>query len=1188
MTGDGRPPELSAERRELLKLLLEDEPAVRPDEFPLSFAQERMWVSARLASGGAYTTSILIEGRLDVAAMGSAIDEIVRRHHVLRTTFKNSPVLAQVVRAHETVPFPRTDLRPLDPQAQQARVARLAVEESERAFDLSAGPLLRAQLVQLAEQRHVMFLSVHHLVFDGWSGRLFCEELGTLYEAFRQGRPSPLPELGMQYGEYAAWQRTWAESAEAREHVAYWAKKLGSDLPVLALPTDHPRPERRSFRGALHAFELPSELYAAVERLAREEGVTPFMTLLAGFLALVRRWTGQDDLVVASPVANRTRAEHEALIGCFMQPLVLRTAIAGDPAFRELLGRVREVCLEAYAHQEAPFEAVVREVRPQWDGRHLPLFQVLFNVQNTEITPLRLPGLTFTPEMSTPSSALDLSVHLWTGGGRARGEIEFATELFEPATIAWLAQGYEAVLEAAVADSGRRLSAIAERSSERRELLALMLAEDGGGPAARAIVPRARDGGPVPASSGQERLWFFEQLQPGNALFNETGVIRLEGVLDLAALERAWREIVRRHEMLRTGFVAVEARPHQVIAGSVEASLPVLDLSRLSDGERQAAARRAIDESVVRPFDLARPPLMRVEVVRLGAAEHLLVVTLHHIAADGWSRGAFLAELSALYEAFAAGRPSPLPELRLQYADYAAWQRERFRGAALHESLSYWKRQLGGELPVLELPADRPRPEGRPLARGALEAFEVPEAVYRRVRELSREENATPFMTLLAAFQALLFRYTGEEDVLVDTVVAGRDREELSPLIGFFVNSLLLRTDVSGDPSFRELVSRVRRVCLGAYEHQELPFDRVVSEIAPARRGRAGPLTPVSFMLHEAVMATWPLGGGVTATQVELHASDEFDLTMLLWQGRDGLTGHLKYAPELFDAETVRRMADHFQVLLAAAAADPSRRLADLPLLSAAERDTVLVAWNRTEEPLREEGGLVHELFEASAARTPDAVAVAVAGRTDHLTYRELDARANQLAQLLRTYGVGPEGRAGLCVDRSLEAAVGLLGILKAGGAYVPLDPSQPRARLSFLLEDTRPRVIVTQERLLGVLPDHAAQVVCLDADAALIAEQRDDAPTVDVTAESPAYVIHTSGSTGQPKGVVVPHRGVVNHNRAAARKFGLTRRGPRAPVPLDRLRRGRRRDLPDLGGRRHARAARAGPAGARRRSGRA
>jgi amino acid adenylation domain-containing protein len=646
--------------------------------------------------------------------------------------------------------------------------------------------------------------------------------------------------------------------------------------------------------------------------------------------------------------------------------------------------------------------------------------------------------------------------------------------------------------------------------------------------------PHQGDGGAksVPLSFAQERLWFLDQLTPGTAVYNLPAAMRLRGALDRSALEVSLDEIVRRHEVLRTCFVAMEGKPVQMIAPGTKLAVTVIDLSPMPEAERAEEMQRLASEEARRPFNLGQGPLVRAMLLRLSDQEHVLLLTLHHIVSDAWSRGVFNHELKTLYEAFAAGRPSPLPALPVQYADYVVWQREWLRGAVLERQLQYWRQQLAG-VPVLELPCDHPRPSMQTY-QGARAAFRLPKRLSARLTAFSRRENVTLYMTLLAAFQTLLARYTGQDDIAVGSPIAGRNRAEFEGLIGFFVNTLVMRSDLSGDPTFRELLGRVREVALGAYAHQELPFERLVEELAPVRSLSHSPLFQVMFVLQNAPKQTLELSAlGLEPMEVD-NGTSKFDLTLFMNEEDEGLSGQLEYNTDLFEAETVRRMLGHFEVLLEGIAADPARRLSELPLLPEAERRQLLVDWNRTEADYPR--ACLHELFERQAARTPGAVALIDEG--ERLTYAELNARANQLARYLQRLGVGPEVPVGICVERSPDVVVGLLGILKAGGAYVPLDPAYPEQRLAFMLEDAAVHYVLTQERLRASLPWHGAEVVCLDADRALFAQEGAQDLGMPMTPEHAAYVMYTSGSTGTPKGVVGLHRGALNRFQWMWKKY--------------------------------------------------
>ncbi|HEU4453721.1 MAG TPA: condensation domain-containing protein, partial [Longimicrobium sp.] len=621
----------------------------------------------------------------------------------------------------------------------------------------------------------------------------------------------------------------------------------------------------------------------------------------------------------------------------------------------------------------------------------------------------------------------------------------------------------------------------------------------------------------APTSFAQERLWVIDRIGPGSAVYNIPVAWRLGGALDEAALERALGEIVRRHEALRTVFAEADGSPVQVIAPFGGFALPVEDLSGLGDGDREAAVGRRAGEEAARPFDLSAGPLFRAALLRLGAEDHVLLLTVHHIVGDGGSLGVLYRELSALYAAYHEGGESPLPEVGMQYADHAVWQREHLRDGALEGKLAYWRERLADAPALLELPTDHPRPPVQTF-RGAHERIELPLELLERLRALGRSEGATLYMVLLGAFQVLLSKYSGSEDVVVGSPIAGRTRKEVEETFGFFVNTLVLRADLSGDPSFREVLRRVREDTLGAYEHQEVPFERLVAELQPERSLSHSPLFQVMFALQNAVERGADLPGlEVSEAGVEL-ASAKFDLTLMPKATAQGLRVGLNYSTDLFERGTVERMLGHLSRVLEQVAADADVRLSQLELLGEAERSLVLEEWNRTEAVVPADR-CIHELFEAQAARTPDAVAVRFEDAS--LTYAELNARANRLAHHLRGRGVGSEVRVGVLMERSLEMVVSLLAVLKAGGAYVPLDPGLPAERLAYMLDDGAVPLVLVQAALRGTVPAReGVGVLAVDALAERLAAEPAENPAGGAGPDSLAYVIYTSGSTGRPKGV--------------------------------------------------------------------
>ncbi|HET6975216.1 MAG TPA: amino acid adenylation domain-containing protein [Pyrinomonadaceae bacterium] len=1690
------------------------------DDIPLSFAQERLWFLDQLQPGdAAYNMPGIawLEGDLNVAALERSLNEIIRRHEVLRTTFRARRGRAvQVISPSLTLSLPLIDLsQSAEPEGEARKLARV---EAEKPFDLTRGPLLRAGLVRLSETRHMLLVTMHHIVADGWSITLLVHELGELYAAYSRDDESPLPELEISYADYVVWQREWLTGEHLEKQLGYWREQLRGELPVLKLPLAQVRRGESRRRGAVETVRVGRELTQRLRELGRREGATLFMTLLAAWQVLLWRLSGERDVVVGTPVAGRGRRELEPLIGFFVNTLVLRTKLEEELSFVRVLGRVREVCLEAYAHQEVPFERVVEELRPERELSHSPLFQVLFALQNTPLPQIDLAGLRMRLEdVTSGTTKFDLALEMTEDRDELIGAWQYDTDIYSAATIQRMAAHYQTLLESIVTDpncgiyelplmtideqralltehnatqvaypphtllhelfeeqaaatpdaiaiisedvrltyaelnrranelahhlrslgllpEGRagvllersadlvvallavlkaggtcvpldpsyppeRLTLLLEDSQARvvltHEQLAkgilasgaqvicldsfvpvhsgqnlatsadvanvayviytsgssgkpkgvmvthgalcnhmrwmcdafalneadvflqktpigfdasvwefyvpllagakLVMARPGGhqdssylvqtiieygvtvvqivptllrmlvaepglsscvnlrfvfcggealseelaarcrkrlpgarlcnlyGPAettidatywvsdsssstktvpigrpvanvrayvldqwtrpvpvgvvgelyldgaglargyeglpdltaerfvpnpfkdehgermyrtgdfvrrlpggeleflervdgqvkvrgsrvelgeveaalcahscvvAAAVVGRVdnsgeqrlvayvvtvderenltaelrrylkerlpgsmvpsvfvrmetlpvlpsgkvdrralpapdrferaqqadyrpprtpveetlcgiceellgrdpvgaeddffelgghsllatqfvsrvqealsvelplsrifqtpvlselaefveqnlRHGGPhsetplrhasreqpLPLSFAQQRLWFLDQLEPGNPLYNTPGALRLKGTLDVAAFEQALSEIVRRHETLRTTFDVSDGTPIQIISAPRPLAIPLIDLSELTEIDREREARRLLRKEAQHRFDLSHGPLLRATLLRLLEDEHLLLFTMHHIISDGWSASVLANEATRLYAVYTGQTAAPLEELGWQYADYAVWQREWLHGETLDAQLDYWRNQFAELPPVLELPLDHPRPKVRSL-RGAFISVEFAEALTKRLKELSRNEDATLFMTILAAFQIVLSRYAAQPDVAVGVPVANRRRREFENLIGFFVNTLVLRTNLAGDPTFHELLGRVREVSLGAYAHQDAPFEMLVEQLQPVRDAAGTPLFNVLFVFQNAPRVDLELPG-LKIEQLDVETGTaKFELMLSLEESDGRLRGVFEYATDLFEESTIQRMLGHFQTLLESLVQYPERSISELSLLTAEEEQELLIEWNQTTAEFPRTR-CIQDLFAEQATRTPDEVAV-VCGR-ETMTYRELDHAASRLAHALRREGVGPESVVAVATERSTLMAVAVLAVLKAGAAYLPLDPEYPHERLSFMLEDTRASVVLTEQHLLERLPAHSARAICLDTEAELIACERDTNPETGASSNNLAYVIYTSGSTGRPKAVMMSHRALCN-----------------------------------------------------------
>jgi amino acid adenylation domain-containing protein len=1004
----------------------------QPGPAVASFAQERLWFLHRLAPGSpAYNMagSVRLAGQLDPAALAAALAEVVRRHEVLRTTFREEagepvPVVAPAD-VDPVALLPVVDLR--GPDADR-RADEIAAEEARRPFDLAGGPLLRARLLRLAEDEHRLLLTLHHVVADGWSQAVLVREVSELYTAFLRGQASPLPELPLQYADFARWQRGWLQGELLDRQLAYWQAQLAGELPPLELPTDRPRPAIASDRGARRPAHLPAELTAALSTVARRQGATLYMVLLAGFETLLHLYTGQTDFAVGSPIANRTRSGLEGLIGFFVNTLVLRADLSGEPTFAALVGRVRETTLAAYAHQDLPFERLVDLLQPDRDRSRSPLFQALFTLQNVPLPALSLPDLSAElSEVDNGTAKFDLTLSLAEAEGGLAGTLEYAADLFDPETADRLLRHFAALLAGAAADPARPLAELPLLTdADREELLhrrsALsrprpprperpVPAPAPAGPrnpveeriaalwrevlgvervgiddsffalgghsflatrlasriasdfavdlplsaildeptvaqiAARVAAARSaeqpsavpplrrvpRDGA-LPLSFAQERLWIMDRLNPGNAVYNVFHALRLEGPLDAAALGEAFAEVARRHEVLHTSFTAVKGTPVQVVVPGRPVVLATEDLRGLPAQEQERKVRERALAEARRPFDLEADPLLRVRLLTLGPDDHALLLTLHHIVCDDGSVGVLLWEVAEIYQAQSAGRAASLPELPVQYADYAVWQREWLQGEALAEKLAYWQEHLAGDLPVLRLPGDRPRPAAQTF-RGATRHLALPAPLSAAVRAWSVAQGNTLFLTLLAAYAAVLHRASGQDDLVVGCAAANRSRVELEGLIGFFVNILPLRFDLKGDPTYGELLRRVRGVALAGFAHQDLPFEQMVAAVQPKRDLGHAALRQVGFAFENTARAV-ELAPGIAGRPIEIETgAARLDMTLFLWEAGGQIRGMCEYSTDLFDAATIERFLSFFERLLADMTADPGRPLLALPPL---------------------------------------------------------------------------------------------------------------------------------------------------------------------------------------------------------------------------------------------------------------
>ena len=650
------------------------------------------------------------------------------------------------------------------------------------------------------------------------------------------------------------------------------------------------------------------------------------------------------------------------------------------------------------------------------------------------------------------------------------------------------------------------------------------------------IEPR-ESGRQLPLSWAQERLWFLNQLERESNTYNMPWTIRVSGHLDMSALEQSLSKVVARHEVLRTSFLTENGIPKQVIKPNANINIERIDLRQQSEAEREIKLSQLLQTEVETPFNLEKAPLIRCSLLQLEDQESVLLLNIHHIIFDGWSMKILTEELSSLYKAFSANKPSPLAPLPIQYADYALWQRENFTEKRLQTQLDYWKRELADAPELLQLPTDRPRPSVQGYG-GATKRFSLSSKLTNNLDALSVQYGTTLFMLLQTVLAVLLHRYSGQTDILIGSPIANRNRSEIESLIGFFVNTVVLRNRMEDNPSFEKLLTQVKETTLKAYEHQDVPFERVVELLQPQRSMSHSPLFQVMFSFQSTSMDELELPG-VSLSQLDLESTTaKFDLTLSMTETERGLEGAWEYATDLFDDSTIERMATHFENLLEAIVENPAQKVGELPLLSKTERHQLLVEWNNTQSEYAQDK-CIHHLFESQVERTPNAVAVVF--ESQQLTYQQLNQRANQLARYLQSLGVKKEVLVGICIERSIEMVVGLLAILKAGGAYVPLDPNYPAERLSYMLSDSGVELLLTQHSLLETLPEYQGKLVCLDTDWQTIRHLSPLNFDVEVGSDNLAYVIYTSGSTGNPKGVMIEHHSVISFLNSMNSVPGLT-----------------------------------------------
>ncbi|WP_432783775.1 amino acid adenylation domain-containing protein [Pseudomonas corrugata] len=1201
----------------------------RPALLPLSFSQQRLWFIEQLTPGTTLFNipfALHLKGELNVEALHASLNDLLARHEILRTGIHGTDGLpCQRISESLDIVLPFEDLSGLTATAREGAQFIALQDTFEQPFDLTCPPLLRARLLRLAPGEHVLGIALHHLVSDAWSATIALRELALGYEARCNGAAAELPALPVQYADFALWQREHLQGAELKRQLDYWTSTLdrrdSDGSPLLALPTDHPRPSMQSYRAGIVQRELSADLSGRVQAFASRLGTTPFTVLFAGFAVLMHRLSGDTTVLVGTPVTHREQPGTEGLLGILLNNLAIRTDFVPQADFTALVQQVAERLRCGLQHQDLPFEQLVDSLQLPRSLSHAPLYQVMVAQQLAMESRLRFPGLEI-EALDTPlrHSECDLDLHvLCPAHAPIQLELMFALDLFVADSARQTLASLEHLLEQMLADPQRPVAALpllmdAEwqrtamernrtemavathltfaqlfeqqaapdtldppRSSTERqvamlwsellkvpstqigrdshffhlgghsllaavlfarlrqqfatvpplravfehptlEALAALLGAPLQAPAAT-FVPAPRPAR-LPLSFEQQRLWFLEQLSAGGGEYNVVSAVQLDGKLDTRALQAALNNVVQRHEILRSRIVREsDGELALIIEPQVDIALQSTALEATSDAHWQQLTDDAIHAETGRRFDLAsQVPIRATLLQRCGHAQALLLLTVHHCATDDASSQNLLDELGRCYSAHCQGTAAALPELVLQYPDYALWQREPGQQTAFSSQLEYWRGQLEDGDYLLDLPTEQGRPNLLAPAAGAVQ-LQLPPALVGRLRQFAQQRGATLYMLMLSAAQLLLGRYANQRDVRVGSPVAQRPFAELQPLIGCFVNTVVMRADLDPSLNFEGLLNQVRNRVLDAQQHQDVPFDQVVEHLKPARSLGQTPLFQVLFAMQNADSSCpqWP-SLQVSERAVSAQAT-KYDLN---WEVYDGevLSVLLEYRAALFSETTARRWLEQWQQLLEAMLDAPQTRLADWSPLAVTERRRQLVEWNATERHYSGPTDL-HTALSQQAALSPNAPALVFEGQ--RLSYAELDNRAQAVARALRAVGIGTDDIVPVCMERSVDMVVALLGIVHAGAAWLPLDPELPAGRLAFLIEDADAKVSLTQARWLSRLPaGHQAWTL----------DSLPQAPAFDpisVAASDLAYVLYTSGSTGQPKGVMNEHGALMN-----------------------------------------------------------
>ena len=1139
---------------------------VAPHEFPLAAGQKGLYMLHALHPGiSAYNVPLCfkIGGDLDVTVLGEAWQRVLDRFPILtaRVIQKDGDLYHQLDKRC------RTTLRSIRLNScSDIEFQSYLRQQAKIPFDLDSGPLARIQVLERDDREPVLLITVHHIIFDGVSSVILLKTLFGFYEELCAGRTVQLSSESPGYAQFVAWEKEMLTSDQGAAHAAFWREKLAGDLPVINLLPGNVAAVSPSFDGKTLVEFVPKDVSEWVRQYTKNSGVRPAALFLFALQLLLHKYTQLDDFIVGMPVMKRPDARFKGEIGYFVNMTPIRSKLAAGLPAGNLMRMVQGAMLDAIYHSDYPFPAMLEGVKTP-KGAKNPVFQVMFGYQNyvqqsaSGLT-FSIPGVEHLLEISQEGD-FDLGIEVFEDVETFRFHVKYNPAIYSDSIAARIGSQYRAVLteiscnpDLTIGDySDRRLidtdgdtgAACPEVNTAgmSAEVKGRTTRKQSGARKRQPIEPVDRSRlAHVPLSFGQERLWFFDQMKPGSSRYNYPAAVTIRREVDAGELEFTINQIVHRHESLRTIFPSISGHPEQVILDDFEVKLDRVDLTMHEDRDRRLELAKSICQAeAARPFDLVHGPLLRGKLLRIDEKEHVLLLNMHHIVSDAWSMNVLIEELREALAALREGRALELPALRIQYADYAVWQRTWLENSELLAGqMAYWKSKLAGVPESLDLATDFPRGSVQSLA-GATQFFSLGSDLTAQLKSVAQSQGATLYMLLLAIFNVLLYRYSGQADICVGSLIANRQYGETERLVGVFFNTLALRNTVNAEATFSSFLSQVKQTCREAFANQDAPFEKIVDLVRPRRNASISPLFQVMCVLHNS--QPWEFDEEMQPYPLDSSVS-QFDLTAGFRETPTELEGSFAYCTELFKPETVARMARHFVALCRDVVKTPLAQIHALNYLDDTDTDLLTGKFNDTGADYPTDR-CIHELFLDHARANGEKTAVVFEERS--LTFRELAEQSGDVALYLQTLGVRPDSIVGLCLERSLEMMLGMYGVVRAGGAYLPLDPDYPDERLAFMLADSQAKIVLTQARFAGRIEgmkSAGVRVVALDTQLPAIrlwasaVKERGAKLEELVKPDNLCYVIYTSGSTGNPKGVLTEHRPLVNRLNWMQKQYSL------------------------------------------------